>query len=87
MKFGNTIWTSFCFKLAILNSHNPAKVHPFTQKIRKVTLQHAPENPKKVGKSVCKSQNVCPYKMSDIFFLQSRESKCGMSDITDISFT
>ena len=37
--------TWFCFKLVVLDSH-PAKVHPFTQKIRKITLQHAPENEK-----------------------------------------
>ena len=42
-------------------SHNPAKIHPYTKKIKKVTLQHAPENPEKVFKSVCKSQNVCLY--------------------------
>ena len=61
MKFWNILWTWFCFKLVILDSYNPAKVHPSTQKIRKVTLQDAPENPKKVCKGVCKSQKVCPH--------------------------
>ena len=32
----------------------------FHQKIRIVALQNAPENPKNVCSSVCKSQNVCP---------------------------
>ena len=33
----------------------------FHQKIRIVALQNAPENPKNVCSSVCKSQNVCPF--------------------------
>ena len=50
IKFANILWTWLCFKLVILDSHNSAKVHPVTQKIIKVTLQHAQEIQKGVQK-------------------------------------
>ena len=42
------------------NDLGVSKVNPSTKKIRKVTLQCAPENPKNVCVSVCWSQNGCP---------------------------
>ena len=64
LSHANEIWKYIMnlifFQISDLDSDNPATVHPSNQKIKKVTLQHAEENPRKVCKNVCKSQNVCP---------------------------
>ena len=43
----------------MIDLSNPTKVKPSIKK-RIVALQNAPENPKNMCSSVCKSQNVCP---------------------------
>ena len=45
-------------KLLIIDSYNPTKVQPSIQSIKIGTLQHAPGNPKKVCRSVCKCLQV-----------------------------
>ena len=46
----------------------------FHPKIRIVALQNAPENPKNMCSSVCKSQNVCPEKFAMYLLFISYDS-------------
>ena len=50
----------------IRDSYNPTKIKPSIQSIKIITLQHAPGNPEKVCRSVCKSQNVYPLSILSI---------------------
>ena len=50
----------YCLKITEYNFLQYYKSPSFHPKSRIVTLQHAPGNPKKVCRSVCRSQNVFP---------------------------
>jgi len=60
MKMGYISCTLTFLKMTddrFVQSYKSPAFHP---KIRIVALQNAPENPKNMCSSVCKSQNVCP---------------------------